>query len=162
MKLAAKYDIEAPVDFVYRELVDFAAWERMATRRGAEVTRTDRLAPPGPGMEWQVSFSLRGKERKIGIRLVTASPTSRIVIALKSALADGEIAIELLDLATDRTRVEVRTEIKPKTLAARIYMQTLRLSRNKVESNYAQRIAQFAVEMEDRYRRPAARLARKP
>jgi len=28
MKLAAKYDVEAPVDFVFAQLIDFEGWER--------------------------------------------------------------------------------------------------------------------------------------
>jgi hypothetical protein len=51
----------------------------------------------------------------------------------------------------------VKLDVKPKTFAARLYMQTLRLSRKKVEATYSQRVAQLAVEMEDRYRRPANR-----
>ena len=160
MKLAAKYNIEAPVDFVYRELVDFDAWERMALRRGAAVTRLANLTAPGltasgPGMDWQVNFTFRAKDRSAGIRLLAATPDSHLTLSATSALVEGEILIDLLHLAASRTRIEVRVEVKPKTLAARIYMQTLRLARKKLDHSYAQRIAQLAVEMEDRYRRPA-------
>jgi uncharacterized protein YndB with AHSA1/START domain len=157
MKLAAKYDVEAPVDFVFRELMDFDAWERMAMRRGADVMRTDTLPKPGPGMEWLVHFLYRGKTRSAQIRLATATPSHLLVLTLRSALIDSEIVIELLDLAVSRTRITVKSEVKPKSIAARIYMQTLRLARKKVDATYAQRIAQLAVEMEDRYRRPSLR-----
>ena len=157
MKLASKYDVEAPVAFVYGELVNFNAWERMAVRRGVEVSRADTLPVPGPGMEWQVAFPLRGKQRSARIRLATATPNRQLVLTITADLADADIVIDLLDLATSRTRIEVRTEVKPKTLAARIYMQTLRLARKKIDATYAQRIGQLAVEMEDRYRRPAKR-----
>jgi hypothetical protein len=155
MKLAAKYDIEAPVDFVYREVSDFGAWERMAVRRGADVTRIDKLTKPGPGLEWLVKFG--AKDRSTRIKLTQAKPSSRLTIFIESGIADGEIIIELLDLAATRTRMEVKLDVKPKTFAARLYMQTLRLSRKKVEATYSQRVAQLAVEMEDRYRRPANR-----
>lgn len=154
MKLVAKYDIEAPVDFVYRELTDFDAWERMAMRRGADVVRTDTQARPGAGMRWQVAFTLRGKERNLVISIAKATPTSHLAIAATSALFDGDIVLDLLDLSALRTRVEVKVEVKPKTLTARIYLQTLRLARKKVDRSFAQRVAQLAVEMEDRYRRP--------
>lgn len=157
MKLVAKYDIEAPVDFVYRELADYDAWERMAIRRGAEVTRLDTLVLGGAGMTWQVSFPLRGKERNLGIRIARDVPASQIALALTSALFDGEIALDLLDLAAKRTRIEVRLDVKPKTLPAKLYIQTLRLARKKVDRGYAQRVAQLAVELEDRYRRLNAR-----
>lgn len=157
MKLAAKYDVDAPVDFVFRELMDFDAWERMAIRRGAEVVRSDTLATPGAGMEWLANFTYRGKPRSAKIRLETLTKDSLLGLKLRSSLVDVDMAIELLDLAVARTRITVRSEVKPKTIAARIYLQTLRLARKKVDAAYAQRIAQLAVEMEDRYRRPALR-----
>lgn len=155
MNLAARYDIEAPVDFVYRELTDFDGWERMAMRRGAEVTRADQVT--GPGMEWHVTFPLRGKTRNARLHLAAASPTSHMTVSATSKLVDGELTFDLLDLAATRTRIEVRLTAKPKTLAARIYVQTLRLARKKLETNFSHRLAQFAVELEDRYRRPLAK-----
>ncbi len=160
MKLSAKYEIEAPADFVYRELADFAAWERMALRRGAEVTRLDNQATVGPGMEWLISFALRGKRRKLGVRVMVAKPISHLGIAVGSALADGDIEIDLLDIAAARTRVGVQTTVKPKSLAARVYIQALRLTRKKVEATYSQRIAHLAVEIEDRYRSARSRETR--
>ena len=69
-----------------------------------------------------------------------------------SKLADGVRTMDLLDLGATRTRLEVRLEIKPKTIAARIYVQSLRLARSRVERSFAQRVAQFTAEIEDRYR----------
>jgi hypothetical protein len=157
MKLVAKYDIEAPVAYVYTQLTDFEAWERMALRRGVEVTRTDRLTRPGAGMQWQVSFALRGKERRLSLRIAAFSPTSHLAIALASTMFDGEVVLDLLDLAPDRTRCEVRLDVKPRTIGARIYVQTLRLARKKVDRSFAQRVAQLAIEIEDRHRRTVNR-----
>ena len=156
MKLTAKYDIEASVGFVYKELADFDAWERMAMRRGAEVTRTDRARHFGPGMEWQVNFIHRKKPRSARIQVLEVTPDSHLRIAAQSTLADLDITIDIMDLAATRTRIEVRTDIKPKTLAARLYIQTLRLARKKAEKTYAHRVASLAVELEDRFRRPSS------
>ena len=157
MNLSARYDVEAPVDFVYRELTNFDAWEHMARRRGAEVTRDDRLSAAGPGMGWQVSFPFRGKARSARLKLAAATPTSQMIVDAVSKMVDGSLTFDLLDLAPNRTRIEVRMVVTPKTLAARIYVQTLKLARKKLEGNFAKKVAQLAVEMEDRYRRTAAR-----
>lgn len=156
MKLTAKYDIEASVGFVYQELADFDAWERMAMRRGSEVTRTDRMLRFGPGMEWQVNFTFRNKARSARIQLVESTPDSHLRIAAQSVLADLDLVIDLMDLAPTRTRIEVKSDIKPKTLAARLYIQSLRLARKKVEKTYSHRVASLAVELEDRFRRPSS------
>ena len=54
MKLSGRTDIQAPVEFVFDAISDFDFWERAALRRGAEVTRTDKLRQPAPGMSWMI------------------------------------------------------------------------------------------------------------
>lgn len=157
MKLVAKYDVEAPVDFVFAQLADFDGWERAAMRRGADVSRTDRLRDAGPGMAWLTTFRYRNKDRSATIKLDALNPTSSLALTAMAVMVDGFLWIELLDLAARRTRVEFKLEVKPKTLGARIYVQSLRLARARVERGFAERVAQLAAEIEDRFRRPARR-----
>lgn len=152
MKLAAKYDIEAPVDFVYAQLVDFDGWERAAMLRGADVSRIDRIQAPGPGMTWATQFHYRAKDRKATLRIDALTPQSHLALTAMSVLVDGVMEVDLLNLGARRTRVAVRLEVNPKTLAARIYVQALRLARSRVDRSFSQRIAQFAAEMEERFR----------
>ena len=152
MKLAAKYDLEAPVGFVFDQLADFDGWERAAMRRGADVMRTDSLPRIGAGAAWDAKFRYRGKLRAVTIRLDALQPRSAMGLTGISKLADAVMAIEVMDLGATRTRIQARLDITPKTMAARIYVQSLRLARSRVERSFAQRIAQLAAEIEDRYR----------
>ena len=152
MKLTVKYDMEAPATFVFGQLCDFEGWERAAMRRGADVMRTDMLRDAGPGATWAASFRYRGKLREVTVRLDSLSPLTAMAVTGISRLADGVMKIGVLDLSATRTRLDIRLEIKPKTLAARIYVQSLRLARARVERSFAQRVAQFAAEIEDRHR----------
>ena len=153
MKLAAKYDIAAPAAFVFAQLADFAGWERAAMRHGADVMRTDTQQTAGPGMTWDTQFRYRNKDRRLTIRLDAISPVSSMALTGKSAPVDGMLHIDVLDLAAKRCRIELRLEVRPKTIAARIYVQSLRLVRSRVERGFAQRVAQLAAEIEDRFRR---------
>ncbi len=153
MKLAAKSDVEAPAPFVFAQLADFEGWERAAMRRGAEVIRTDNLRSSASGMTWDTMFNYRGKDRRATIRLDALSPTTHLALSGKAAPVDGVLTIDILDLGAKRTRIEVRLEVKPKTIAARIFVQSLRLARSRVERSFAQRVDQLAVELEDRFRR---------
>ena len=153
MKLAAKYDIAAPAAFVFAQLADFAGWERAAMRHGADVMRTDTQHTVGPGMTWDTQFRYRNKDRRLTIRLDAISPVSSMALTGKSAPVDGMLHIDVLDLAAKRCRIELRLEVRPKTIAARIYVQSLRLVRSRVERGFAQRVAQLAAEIEDRFRR---------
>ena len=158
MKLVAKYDVEAPAAYVFAQLADFEGWERAAMRRGADVMRTDKLradspSTMGPGMAWDCRFRYRSKDRHATIRLDAITPISALALTGKSTPVDGVLQIDILDLAARRTRVELRLEVKPNTIAARIYVQSLRLARSRVERTFAQRVAQLAVEIEDRFKR---------
>ena len=155
MKLVARYDVDVPIEFVWAEVTDFEAWERMAMRRGAEVTRTDRLTQKAAGMGWAISFPFRGQTRKATLAIPALTAPAALEVTGQSAMADAHVSIQLMDLTSSRTRIEVKTEIKPRTIAARLYVQGLRLARKKVDRQYSNRISQLAVEIEDRYRRPA-------
>jgi hypothetical protein len=122
-------------------------------RRGAEVARVDSLTRIGPGMTWSTQFQYRGKDRKATIRLDAIKPTSSLALTGMSRLFDGVMVINLLDLAAKRTRIEVRLEVKPKTIAARLLIQSLRLARARVERTFSQRVAQLSIEIEDRFRK---------
>jgi uncharacterized protein YndB with AHSA1/START domain len=153
MKLVAKYDMEAPAEYVFAQIADFEGWERAAMRRGADVMRTDSLASVEPGATWSSQFRYRGKDRKVTIRLDSLALPSALALTAMSGVVDGVATVDVLDLAKKRTRLEVRLEVKPKTLAARIYVQSLRLARSRVERSFAQRVAQLTAEIEDRYRK---------
>lgn len=153
MKLDSRFDIEAPLDRVYAELVDFAQWERAAMRRGTEVNRTDRLDTPGPGMSWAAQFHFRGKERHATFELQRMEPATQLVFAARSAPADLDLGVELVALSLRRTRMNLALAIQPKSLAAKLYVQSLRLARVRAERSFRDRMNHFVLELEERIRR---------
>ena len=157
MKLTSKQDIEVPMAFVFQQLADFESWERAAMRRGAEVSRTDNLRVPGPGMLWLVRFRYRLRDRKLEIRLDRLDAPSHLGFTGMSRLVDGEMTFDLIELGLKRTRVHVSLDLKPKTLTAKLYVQSLRLARSRVEKSFGQRIAQMTTEIEERFLRPLRR-----
>ena len=133
MKLTTRQDIEAPLDFVYAQLTDFDHFERMAMRRGAEVERTDRLRSPGVGMAWRVRFAFRGRPRTAQVRFADAEPGAHLTWAFDSPSLQGTARVELVSLSPRRTRMTVVSEVKPKTLAARLLVQSARLAKGRVQ-----------------------------
>lgn len=152
MKLNAKEDVEAPIAFVFATLIDFDTWERSAMRRGADVVRNDRLTEPGPGMGWDVGFDYREKRRRISLSVMDWTLGQKLQIAVTSAPAEGEVVIELSEMGPKRTRMSVIAEAKPRTIAAKLVVQSLRLAKAKVSRKYGVRVAQLAAEIEDRFR----------
>ena len=156
MKLTGKCDVEAPVGFAFASIIDFAAWERSAVRRGAEVDRPASLPREGVGAGWRVRFPFRGKVRKATIKVADLSPNDRIVFSLDSVSLEGVSVMEVLALSPKRTRIRVQITVKPKTLAARLFLNALRLGRSRLTRNLDMRLGQLGAEIETQNARSAA------
>ncbi len=156
MRLTTKQDIEAPAAFVFAVMTDFDAWERAAMRRGAEVVRTDTLRQPGIGMGWRIKFHFRGKARVMALKFTEVDPGNRLAFTGDAPTVGGDASVELMELSTRRTRVTVTTEIKPKTLAARLFVQTMKLAKSKLQQRFETRVGQVGADIEDRYKRSKA------
>jgi len=151
MKFSAKEDIEAPIEFVFDQVTDFTAFERSALRRGAEVQRVDTLTVPGPGMKWDAAFNLRGRRREVNIELLSIDRPNGLVVGSRSPLMGGELVLDLVALSRGRTRMSVEIEMTPKTLSARLLVQSLKLAKNTLSKRFRKRVAAQAEEIEDRY-----------
>ncbi len=152
MKLTTKQDVEAPLDVVYARLTDFDHFERMAMRRGAEVERTDRLKKPDIGMAWRLRFTFKGKQRNMAVRFADAEPGSHLAWAFDSVPIEGTVKVELVSLSPRRTRMTLAVDIRPKTLAARLMIQSLRLAKGRVQRRLDLRAGQLANMIEEQYR----------
>ncbi len=157
MHLSSRTDIEAPIDFVYAKLSDFDGWERAAMRRGAEVARTDKLRSPGPGMGWTIRFRFRGKQRDVAVNLTAMDPGARLAFFGQGQMLNGNLAVELMALAPKRTRLVLHAEVKPLTIGARLFLQSLRLAKARVQTKLNARLGQTATDLEARYAATARR-----
>lgn len=150
MHFSARTDIEASPDFVFKALTDFDSWERAAMRRGAEVTRTDKLRHPGRGMSWDVRFRFRGKNRLVKLALVEMGEATKLGFSGRGKLLEGDARMELVGLSSKRTRVVMHLDVRPLTLGARLFLQSARLARGKIQARLNKRMAQLAAEIEAR------------
>ena len=152
MKFSTREDIEAPIDFVFAGFTDFNAFERAALRRGADVQRLDRLSDPGAGMAWDAAFNLKGRRREMQMELTEFDPPNCLTLTSRSSSMAGDMILELVALSRGRTRVHVALELKPKNLSARLIVQSIKLMRGKVSKRFKTRIADFAQDVENRYK----------
>lgn len=157
MKLKHREDIDAPATVVWAMLADFDHWERAAMRRGTDVQRLDTLAEPAPGMGWKLVFAYRGKERTLTARLAEIDPGQRMGFTAASTNVSGTAEVDLVEMGPRRTRMTVTVDAQPRTLAARLVMQGLRLARGRVDRRFADSIAALATHIEDRHHRKTAR-----
>jgi hypothetical protein len=152
MKITSRQDIEAPISFVYDALKDFDYWERAAMRRGADVTRTNAPQITGPGLSWLIRFSFRGKDRKLALQLVTLQVPGQLGFTGAGGSFDGTASVDLMELGAKRTRLSLVAEAKPRGLAARLVLQSLKLARGRTQGRLDMRVAAIAMDIEERFR----------
>jgi hypothetical protein len=153
MKLTAKTDLEVPAAFVFATLADHASWEREAVRNGVDVERPPGTPASGVGAEWRIRGHFRGKSRKALIRIDEMVSSQRMGLTIDSPSIDGISRIEVMVLSPRRSRVRVDLEVKPKTLAARLFINTMRLAKGRVQARFEKGLGQLGGRIKDRYER---------
>ena len=153
MKLTAKADVEVPAAFVFATLVDHPSWEREALRNGAEIERPPGTPAAGVGAAWRVRGHFRGKPRKVLLKIEELSESQRVVLSIDSPTIEGTARFEVMVLSPRRSRLRVDVEMKPKTLAARLFINTMRLAKGRVQAKFESRLGQMGGRIKDRYER---------
>jgi carbon monoxide dehydrogenase subunit G len=155
MELTTNEDIEAPLEAVFATVADFDVLERSALRRGVDVRRTDQMYDHGPGMTWATSFAFRGKTRTATIELIRYEPSELMSFTGVSGGLEVDMTINLVALSRSRTRLSITVEMRPRTLSARLLMQSIKLAKANVVKRFRVRIADYAKDIEDRAKRLA-------
>jgi hypothetical protein len=153
MKLTAKTDLEVPAAAVFAGLVDHPSWEREAIRNGVEIERPPGTPTTGVGAEWRVRGHFRGKSRKVLVRIEEMTQDQKLVLGIDGTAVDGNCRLEVMVLSPRRSRLRVDVEFKPKTLAARLFINTMRLAKGRVQAKFESRLGQLGARIKDRYER---------
>ena len=153
MKLTAKTDLEVPAAVVFAALIDTPTWEREAIRNAVEVERPPGTPDSGVGAEWRIRGHFKGKARKVTARITDLTPGQRLSMSLDSPSIDGVVQIEVMVLSPRRSRLRTDLEIKPKTLAARLFVNTMRLAKGRVQARFEKGLTQLGARIKDRYDR---------
>lgn len=150
MQFETKEDIDSPIEEIFAAITDFEMFERSAIRRGVEVARKGDAAAGLENLSWDVGFLFRGTKREMSLTVDRSDPPNAIDLKAKGNGMSGEMHVELLALSPRRTRMIVRFNLTPKTLAARLLVQSLKLARNKIDRRFRLRVAEFARLTEER------------
>jgi len=145
MKFSTKKDLESPVEAVFENLSNFAAFEREARRRGVEVT------PSAPGAEargWQLGFPLRGKMRAVAVLLDRLDRPEAMAFTGESKSFDMRLDLTLFALSRTRTRLGVELDVRPRTLSGRLLLQSMRISKSGYARRFDHAVEGFAGKLE--------------
>ncbi len=153
MRFIAATDIARPIAEVHAALSDTARFEAMA---GARKVHFVRRGDGGVGSEWDLGFRLRGRRRQVTVRLAEVAAPTRLFLVWTGRLTDGSLALDLVALARARTRLTVTLDIQPKTLPAKLFFQSLRLVKPRLNRRFRRRVNAIAAALTARGEGPAA------
>ena len=151
MKFSTRQDLELPLETVFAELCNFETFERAAMRRGVDVVRTKEPVPAGEGSAWDVSFSFRGRARNASLEVVTCDVDDGLQIAADSDGLEATTEVDLVALSPNRTRILIGIEMLPKTIAARLMIQSMKLAKRTLDQRFKTRVGEFAATLENRH-----------
>lgn len=150
MRFSTKEDIEASIHDTFMVLSEFEAYERAALRRGIDVRRVKEVMPIAAGIEWEATFSLRGSVRDIKLTLAEYDQPNGFRFVSDSQGLEGVLEVSLIKLSPNRTRMAVTLDLTPKSLSARLLLQSLKLAKSSLNSRFKGKTADFARSVEDR------------
>lgn len=150
MQFTSQEDIAAPIDEVFMMLSEFDAYERAALRRGIDVRRGKEDLVKAVGMSWDATFMLRGAEREVTLELTEYDPPNAMRFDADSQGLDTVLTIDLMSLSAQQTRMSIKMDLTPKTLPARLLVQSLKLAKANLTKRFGTKVSDFAKAMEER------------
>lgn len=152
MKFSTREDIEAPIDHVFLMASDFDGFERSALRRGVSVQPRETLSQPGAERGWDIGFKFRGKQRDVSAELVSFDSPNAMVFVVAAKTMHADVTVDLMPLSRGRTRLSFGVDLRPANMRGRLKIQSLKLAKANLMRRFRLRVANFATEVEDRYR----------
>jgi carbon monoxide dehydrogenase subunit G len=151
MEFTTRDDIEAPIDYVFDQVTNFATFERSIICRGGDVERIAGGDAAVVGTKWCVKFLLRGVERSVLAEIIEVDKPNGLTFEVTSKSADATMVIELVALSRARTRLNVKAVAKAKTIPAKLLFQSVRFTRQKNQDRFKTIVSGFAKDVETRY-----------
>ena len=146
MKFVAKQDVELPQQTLFDRMADFQMFERVALRRGVDVVRTGSLASKS-GIKWDCKFEFRTRKRDACVQVTEFNSPDHLAFLVTNTALNIKLEIMLSALSKKQSRLLVTSVIEPKTLAARLLVQSMKLTRSKYNQRYQKRVAEVANEL---------------
>lgn len=150
MKFSSREDLEAEAPFIFDQLTDFSGFEHMARRRGVQSKRLDALQEIGPGMSWDIGFRFRGKPRTLILDLTRYERPECLEFTGESGSFNLVATVTVVALSPKRCRIIAELELRPRSLGARLMLQSARLGKGALTRKFAERVQLLARELEAR------------
>lgn len=147
MKFSTRVDSDMPADQLFAAVTDFDALERLMVGRGASVRRLKPSDEPGVTMGWRIGFDWRGKPREMRLAVIRFDRPEQIALSGLSDALELSVNATVVALSRTKSRLIFETEIRPRSMKARLMMQTAKLGKSQLDRRYARRVIDFIQQM---------------
>lgn len=144
MQFSAQHEINAPIEAAFDILTDFGAIEAGARLRRVDLNRLDKLTQHGAGMSWDIGFRFRGKRRELIVDLTEFDRPDRLQFSGVSTAFSVEVVVELTAIDAARCKMKTALEVTPRSLGARLMIQSAKLGKSSLNRKFDKRTGQFA------------------
>lgn len=142
MKFSTRVDVDVPAEATFAAFADFPRFVRLAEKRGAKVvTREARV------FAWAAQFDWNGKAREMEGAIAAFDPPQSFAAEMTAGGLEGTLEVEVTPLGAARSRARVAMEWRPRTMAGRILLQSLKLVKGRLDERFATRVADYAAEI---------------
>lgn len=158
MIFETREEVDIPRDFAFSRFADFTRYEKTARHYGADIRRVNGFTEISEGCAWRGSAVVRGTTRGVEAKITRLNPPEH---AQMSTVVGGmAITVDMFfeELGPGKTLLRVTSQLKATTLAARLILQSVKLTRRKIQRKIDTRIVALANEFEDEYRRHQGRV----
>ncbi len=152
MKFSTTTDIDAPQKFSFRAASNFNRMEKQVMRRGIALERVNNGEGHIVGLAWRSRVAFKGVERDVDAAVAEYDAPERYLIAGKSDGLDLRFEVAAVSLAAGRTRMQTTLTLEPRTLTARVLLQSLRLGKSRLDRKFGERVDDFMQGIAERFR----------
>lgn len=145
MKFSTRIDTDLSPTDLFDLVADFPRLERILMRRGVSVQRAHPDGPSGPG--WDLGFDWRGKPRQMRMQVVHLERPERLSLSGVSDAFDSTVDFTVVALSRSRARLICEIELRPRSMRARLVLQTAKLGKAQLDRRFERRIADFVEEL---------------
>jgi len=92
--------------------------------------------------------TFRGRNRSFEVNLIEADVPNSLVFDADNPSVAGKTRMDVIPLSRTQTRLKVEAVIQPKTLGARLLVQSMKLARSKFNRRFARRVQDLAEGLE--------------
>ena len=154
LKIVATSEVELPAGRAFDAFTDVDRFEMMARRRGAKIRRHGGSNDPLTDVSWDVETTIRRKTRNFQVYISEIDAPGLIVYQMVSKQYEASARIYFLPVEDHASRVRVELRANPKTIAARIVLHSMRLSKNRIRRRMERGLKLYCQSIESRQSTP--------